>query len=70
MVLIGQVLIKEEVWEFTLNLAKEAVNLFGFNEFNLIMFRFPDRLLHMRTPELLIIKILMMKKKLKLFKDF
>ncbi len=32
------------VWEFTINLAKEAVNLFGFNEIQFDYVRFPDRL--------------------------
>ena len=32
------------VWEFTLNLAKEAVNLFGFNEIQFDYVRFPDRI--------------------------
>ena len=35
---------QREVWEFTLNLAKEAVNLFGFNEIQFDYVRFPDRL--------------------------
>ena len=33
-----------KVWEFTINLAKEAVNLFGFNEIQFDYVRFPDRL--------------------------
>ena len=33
-----------EVWEFTINLAKEAVNLFGFNEIQFDYVRFPDRI--------------------------
>ncbi len=32
------------VWEFTIKLAKEAVNLFGFNEIQFDYVRFPDRL--------------------------
>lgn len=33
-----------EVWQFTINLAKEAVNLFGFNEIQFDYVRFPDRI--------------------------
>ena len=35
---------KREVWEFTINLAKDAVNLFHFNEIQFDYVRFPDRL--------------------------
>ena len=35
---------KRGVWEFTIKLAKEAVNLFGFNEIQFDYVRFPDRL--------------------------
>ena len=33
-----------DVWKFTLDLAKEAVNLFGFNEIQFDYVRFPDRI--------------------------
>ena len=33
-----------KVWEFTISLAREAVNLFGFNEIQFDYVRFPDRL--------------------------
>ena len=33
-----------DVWEFTINLAKDAVNLFGFNEIQFDYVRFPDRI--------------------------
>ena len=35
---------KRGVWEFTIKLAKEAVELFGFNEIQFDYVRFPDRL--------------------------
>ncbi|MBQ8472832.1 MAG: hypothetical protein IJ501_04960 [Bacilli bacterium] len=33
-----------DVWKFTVDLAKEAVNLFGFNEIQFDYVRFPDRI--------------------------
>ena len=37
------------VWEFTINLAKDAVSLFGFNEIQFDYVRFPDRISYIKN---------------------